>query len=210
MSKLRETDLYLPVKTHLEALGYVVKAEVRDADVVAIRGDETPVIVELKTGFTLALLQQGVARQAITDQVYLAVPRWKGKAAWRMFKGNVGLAKRLGLGVMSVDLAAGTVQVHADPAPFKPRKVKRRKDSLLKEFNAREGDPNLGGMKAGGRMTAYRQDAEKCRAYLAENGPAKGHVVAKATGVSRATTLMRDNHYGWFERAEKGVYRAVP
>ncbi|GAA3864027.1 DUF2161 domain-containing phosphodiesterase [Celeribacter arenosi] len=210
MSKPRETDLYLPVKTHLEGLGYVVKAEVRDADVVAIRGDETPVIVELKTGFTLALLQQGVARQAITDQVYLAVPRWKGKAAWRMFKGNVGLAKRLGLGVMSVDLTAGTVQVHADPAPFKPRKVKRRKDSLLKEFNAREGDPNLGGMKAGGRMTAYRQDAEKCRNYLAENGPTKGHVVAKATGVSRATTLMRDNHYGWFEKAEKGVYRAAP
>jgi hypothetical protein len=27
-----------------------------------------------------------------------------------------------------------------------------------------------------------------------------------ATGVARATTIMRDNHYGWFRKVETGVY----
>nr|WP_321511032.1 DUF2161 family putative PD-(D/E)XK-type phosphodiesterase [uncultured Celeribacter sp.] len=203
--KCRETDLYPPVKAHFEAQGYAVKAEVRDADVVAVRDGET-VIIELKNGFTLQLLQQGVARQALTDQVYLAVPRWKGKAGWRMFKGNIGLCKRLGLGVISVNLDDASVQVHHDPRPFVPRKNKAKTDKLLREFHRREGDPNLGGSKAGGRVTAYRQDAEKCRAYLLEHGPSKGAEVAKATGVKHATRMMRDNHYGWFEKVGVGVY----
>ncbi|SFK01987.1 DUF2161 domain-containing phosphodiesterase [Celeribacter neptunius] len=217
MTKLRETDLYPPVKAHFEALGYQVKAEVRDADVVAVKDGEPPVIVELKTGFTLQLLQQGVARQAMSDHVYLAVPRWKGKAGWRMFKGNLGLCKRLGLGVISVHVAGGTakgpakgtVQVHHDPRPFVPRKSKAKTEKLLAEFHKRDGDPNLGGTPAGGRVTAYRQDAEKCRAYLMEHGPSKGAEVAKATGVKHATRMMRDNHYGWFEKVETGVYGAM-
>ena len=208
-SKCKETDLYLPVKTHLETMGYQVKAEVRDADVVAVREDEL-LIVELKTGFTLHLLQQAVARQSMTDQVYVAVPKWQGKAAWRMFKGNIGLCKRLGLGVMSVDIEDGKVQVHHEPRPFVPRKNKQKTVRLRSEFDRREGDPNLGGMKAGGRVTAYRQGAEKCRDFLIANGPSKGRDVAAATGVANATTLMRDNHYGWFERVATGVYAVKP
>jgi len=204
-NKIKETDLYPPVKAHFEALGYEVKAEVKDADVVAIKGDEL-MVIELKTGFTLQLLQQAIARQALTDHVYVAVPRWKGKAAWKMFKGNIGLCKRLGLGVISVNLAEREVQVHHEPRAFVPRKSKIKTAKLMGEFEKREGDPNLGGMKAGGRVTAYRQDAEKCRAYLAEHGPCKGADVAKATGVAKATTLMRNNHYGWFEAHGAGVY----
>lgn len=204
-SKPRETDIYPPVKAHFESLGYEVKAEVRDADVVAIKG-EALVIIELKIGFTLQLLQQATARQALSDEVYVAVPRWKGKAAWRMFKGNIGLCKRLGLGVISVNIAEGSAQVHHEPRPFQPRKSRVKTSKLRQEFERREGDPNMGGMKAGGRVTAYRQDAEKCRDYLRENGPTKGAEVAMATGVKRATTLMRDNHYGWFARLGGGVY----
>jgi len=120
MHDARETLLYAPVKAWLEALGYDVKSEVGPADVVGLRADAEPVVVELKTGFSLTLLQQAVARQAVTEQVYVAVPRWKGKAGWRAFKGNIGLCKRLGLGVLSVTLDEGTVQVHCDPAPFQP------------------------------------------------------------------------------------------
>ncbi|MDQ2090198.1 DUF2161 domain-containing phosphodiesterase [Marimonas arenosa] len=205
--RLSETDLYAPVKAYLEARGYVVKGEVGAADVVARRGDEEPLIVELKTGFSLTLLQQAVARQAVSDTVYVAVPRWTGKVGWRSFKGNVGLCKRLGVGVLSVRLKDGLVQTHCDPVPFRPRKSKPRKAALLKEFTAREGDPNPGGMARETIVTAYRQGAVKCARYLAENGPSKGAVVARATGVVRATTVMRDNHYGWFEKVETGIYR---
>ena len=205
MTKPSETDLYPPVKAFFEALGYEVKAEIGAADVMALRGDEPPVIVELKLGFSLTLLQQGIARQKVTDQVYLAVPRWKGRAGYKAFKGNLGLCKRLGLGVISIS-AAGEVQVHHDPAPFQPRKVKRRQTTLMAEFERREGDPNKGGATRAGLVTSYRQEALRCAAYLAEHGPTKGAVVAKATDVPRATRVMADNHYGWFERVEKGIY----
>jgi len=165
-----------------------------------------PLIVELKTGFSLTLLQQAVARQAVSDLVYVAVPRWAGKSGWRTFKGNVGLCKRLGVGVMSVRLKDGHVQVHCDPVPFQPRKSKARRAALLKEFAAREGDPNAGGMARETIVTAYRQGALRMAAYLEANGPARGAVVAKETGVVRATVMMRDNHYGWFEKVSLGVY----
>ena len=135
---MKETDLYLPVKAWLEGQGFEVKAEVGAVDVMACRAGEDPVIVELKVGFSLTLLQQAVARQRVSDSVYVCVPRWKGKSGWRTFKGNVGLCKRLGVGVLSVRLEDGHVQVHADPAEFKPRKSKPRKGALLKEFERRE------------------------------------------------------------------------
>ncbi len=203
---MQETEIYAPVKAWLETLGYEVKAEIGAADVVAVREGCVPLIVELKVGFSLTLLHQAVSRQTITDDVYIAVPRWKGRAGWKVFKKNTGLCKRLGLGVLSVDLNVGIVQVHADPAPFKPRKVKARKAALLSEFSRRVGDPNVGGTR-GKLVTAYLQESENMAAYLAENGPTKGAIVAKATGVSRATRMMANNHYGWFERAEKGIYR---
>ena len=209
MKKPSETDLYAPVKGWLEGLGFEVKSEVSAVDVVAIKDGIPPVVVEMKLGFSLTLLHQGVARQAITDNVYVAVPRWKGKAGWRTFKRNVGLCKRLALGVISVRLEDGFVQVHADPKPFQPRKSKHRQARLLSEFNRREGDPNEGGTN-GRVVTAYRQDAEKCAAFLSQNGASKGSIVRDATGVANATTLMRTNHYGWFCALGKGIYDLDP
>ena len=75
MTRHRETDLYPPVKSFLEDQGYVVKSEVGAADVVALRGGEAPVIVELKLGFSLALFHQCIARLKVKDDVYLAVAR---------------------------------------------------------------------------------------------------------------------------------------
>lgn len=208
MARIRETDLYAPVKAHLEAAGYEVKAEVGPADVVGVMGEEI-VVVELKAGFSLKLLQQAVARQKITDTVYVAVPRWQGRPGWQAFRGNLELCRRLCVGVLTVRLADGIVEVHADPKPFRPRKARARRARLLGEFARRTGDPNTGG--SGGRvMTAYRQDAETLAAYLGTHGACKGAAVAKATGVARATEMMRTNHYGWFERVAVGIYGLTP
>ncbi|MEM1246932.1 MAG: DUF2161 family putative PD-(D/E)XK-type phosphodiesterase [Acidobacteriota bacterium] len=211
MSRVVETDLYPPIKRFLEEQGYEVKGEVGPADVVGMREGEEPVIVELKTSFTLTLLHQAVARQAITDRVYVAVPRWKGRAAWRTFKRNLGLCRRLGLGVLTVRLDRDEVQTHCDPGPFKPRKSKVRRKALLKEHRTRRGDPNAGGTPRGGKVgggvvTAYKQHAVLCARYLESEGPSRGRDVAKATGVETATRIMAANHYGWFVRVERGVY----
>lgn len=202
---MQETDLYPPIKAFLESLGYEVKAEIGAADVVARRADAPPLIVELKTGFSLALFHQGIARLALAEDVYLAVPRKSGRPFAKAVAANVKLARRLGLGLMTVRLETGLVEVHCDPGPYAPRRNARRAAALMEEFARRRGDPNLGGMR-GARMTAYRQDALACAVHLAGSGPARGAEVRAATGVARATTLMRDNHYGWFERLDRGLY----
>ncbi len=210
MSAARETDLYLPVKAFLEAQGYVVKAEVGAADVVAVRGGEPPVIVELKLGFSLTLVHQCVARLAVSDDVYMAVARGQGKRFARTLKEMTTLARRLGLGLMTVRISDGLVEVHCDPGPFAPRKSKKREGRLLREFARRQGDPNDGGQTRVGLVTAYRQDAVKLALYLYEAGACKGADVARETGVARATTMMRDDHYGWFEKVDKGIYGLTP
>jgi hypothetical protein len=206
MSKVRETDLYLPVKALLRAQGYEVKGEIAGADVVAVRGDDPPVIVELKTGFSLSLVHQGIARLTVTDAVYLAVPRKTGKVAARFLKDNAALCRRLGLGLMTVRLPDGLVEVHCDPGAATPRKSPKRKARLLREFARRQGDPNDGGATRHGIVTAYRQDALRCATYLAEYGPSRGAAVKADTGVAAATRIMADDHYGWFARVARGVF----
>lgn len=210
MNTPRETDLYQPVKSFLEGQGYVVKSEVGSADVVAVRGGEAPVIVELKLGFSLTLVHQCVSRLSMTDDVYMAVATGKGKPFAKSLKNMSKLCRRLGLGLITVRLKDGLVQVHCDPVPYTPRKSKKREGQLLAEFARRVGDPNDGGQTRVGLITAYRQDALKVALYLFEVGASKGADVAKATGIDRATTMMRNDHYGWFEKVEKGVYGLTP
>ncbi|MEP3688720.1 MAG: DUF2161 family putative PD-(D/E)XK-type phosphodiesterase [Sulfitobacter dubius] len=210
MSSPRETDLYPPIKAFLEDQGYVVKSEVGAADVVAMRGAEPPVVVELKLGFSLALFHQCLARLKVSDDVYLAVARQPGKRFAKAVKDNVTLARRLGLGLITVRLSDGLVEVHCDPGPYAPRKNAKRAAMLLREFARRQGDPNDGGQTRAGLVTAYRQDALKLAIFLFEAGASKGADVARATGVSAATRMMRDDHYGWFEKVDKGIYGLTP
>ena len=206
----KETDLYGPIKQVFEAQGYEVKGEIGAADLVGVRGDEDPVIVELKTGFSLSLFHQAIERQAISDHVYVAVPLGKGKPFHKALSRNIALCRRLGIGLITVREKDQLVQLHLDPGPYKPRQSKTRKTRLLKEFAKRVGDPNLGGATRQGLMTAYRQDALKCLKILHEQGPSKGSVIAQATGVETATRLMADDHYGWFERVSVGIYQVTP
>jgi hypothetical protein len=70
-----ETSLYGPVKRYLETLGFTAKGEVCGCDLVALRGDEPPVVVigELKLTFSLDLVLQAVDRTAACDEIWLAV-----------------------------------------------------------------------------------------------------------------------------------------
>jgi len=142
--------------------------------------------------------------------VYMAVARGTGKRFHKSVKDMTRLCRRLGLGLMTVRLSDGLVQVHCDPGPYAPRKNTRKQGQLLREFAGRVGDPNDGGQTRVGLITAYRQDALKMAVYLFEAGASKGADVARETGVTRATTMMRDDHYGWFEKVEKGVYGLTP
>ena len=209
---MREDALYSPVKAFLEAQGYAVKGEVNGCDLVAIRDREPPVIVELKTGFSLPLVFQGIARQGLSDTVYLAIPPFSVRTARRQHA--LALCRRLGLGLLTVRLKPTPfVEALLDPAPYRPRKRKPAIGRLLREFQHRVGDPNEGGSNRRKIMTAYRQDALRCAAHLRRNGAAKAAIVARDTGVAKAGAMMRADHYGWFERpadTPRGVYGLTP
>src|SRR4051794_41808203 len=81
-----ETALYLPVKRFLERLGFTVKGEVGGCDLVALSGDDPPLVVigELKLSFNLELLLQAVDRAGACDEVWLAAEksaRGQGRAS---------------------------------------------------------------------------------------------------------------------------------
>ncbi|MEM6615634.1 MAG: DUF2161 family putative PD-(D/E)XK-type phosphodiesterase [Pseudomonadota bacterium] len=210
MTRAAETELYEPVKRFLERQGYSVKGEVGEADIVAVRGDEDPVIVELKTGFSLALFHQAIDRLNVSDTVYVAVPRGEGRAFQKSLKANHKLCRRLGLGLLVVRLKDGFVEPIIDPGPYAPRKSNAKSMRLLKEFEKRVGDPMEGGSTRKPMMTAYRQDALRCLHILNQNGPTKAAEVAALTNVPLARRLMADNHYGWFDRVDRGVYSPSP
>ena len=46
--RMSEVELYGPIKGFLEAQGYAVKGEIGPCDIVAVRGDEGPVVVPLE------------------------------------------------------------------------------------------------------------------------------------------------------------------
>ena len=198
---MKETELYLPIKRLLEAQGFEVKSEVKSCDVMALRGSEAPVIVELKNGLTLQLIYQAIDRLSITDLVYIAIAKPKRSVPLEAQK----LCKRLGLGLLVV-AKSGSVDVLAEPVPYTPRLNKNRKAALLKEFHKRQGDPNIGGSTKTKLMTAYKQDALRCLRHLHENGPTKISDLVKATKVDRSATILRADYYGWFVKQQRGVY----
>src|SRR5579864_9359731 len=198
-----ESDLYAPVKALLEGQGYLVKGEVRGCDVVGVRGDEPPVVVELKRAFGLGLVLQGVNRLALSDRVYLAVGQWP-----KRMRDIRKLCRRLGLGLIVV--AHERADIVLDPLSYRPRKNTRKVGRLLGEHARRVGDPNRGGSSTRvPMMTAYRQEALRC-AELLKSGAMKLAEMRAAADVPNASKILQSDYYGWFERLERGVYTLTP
>ncbi len=209
---MKETDLYPGVKQFLIGQGYVVKAEIEACDIVARRGDEEPVIVELKCTLSLAVLLQAIQRLSISTKVYVAVPhdcaplRNQPKQILKLFR-------MLGLGLLAVHPQSHPMITEAllDPGPYRPRKSKPNKERLLREFAQRVGDPNLGGSnRRGGIMTAYRQKALRISQYLGQHGPTKAAHIAAQIGEPKTLDILYRNVYGWFDRLSRGIYGLSP
>jgi hypothetical protein len=201
-----EAALYGPVKIFLEAQGYQVKGEVRGCDLVARRGDEPPVIVELKLRFNLALVLQGIDRLALSEQVYVAVPRLprRNRGIAPEAPAIRKLCRRIGLGLIVV--GRDSVTVVDEPVPYRPRQSREQTLRLIAEFDRRTGDPNVGGQTRTPIVTAYRQDALRAARTLAAHGPMRLAELRAATGVGDAASIMQRNVYGWFARIARGTY----
>ena len=209
---MKESDLYRPLKLFLESQGYQVKGEVQDCDVVAVRGEEPPVVVELKRSLNLDLVLQGVERLALTSSVYIGVPN-RCAVLKKKRKHLIKLLKMLGLGLVMIDPDPkyGSVAVLLDPGEYRPRQSKHRRERLLGEFVQRVGDPNLGGSAMRrGIMTAYRQQALAIARFLQQHGPTKAATIAQTLEEPKTRDILYRNVYGWFDRESYGVYALSP
>jgi hypothetical protein len=202
-----ETTLYAPVKRHLQRLGFEVKGEVCGCDLVGLKGDDPPLVIvgELKLGFNLDLVLQGIDRSAACDEVWLAV-RLSGRRGRERDPRVRKLCRLLGFGLLGV-LACGRVEVLVEPLPWRPRRDPRRRSRLVDEHRRRRGDPAAGGTCGVPIMTAYRQQALACAASLAAGPRRTGEL---RTAVPEAPRILLRNVYGWFFRVGRGVYGLTP
>jgi hypothetical protein len=199
-----ETTLYLPVKRFLETLGFTVKGEIGGCDLVALSGDDPPVVVvgELKLSFNLELILQAVDRAGACDEVWLAAKmsiQGKGRESDARYR---NLCRRLGFGMLGVT-GRGDVEVLVKPPTTAPRRDPRKRSRLVAEHQRRIGDPAMGGSTRAPIMTAYRQQALACACSLSE-GPQRVKDLRKR--VPNAGKILLHNVYGWFDRTERGVY----
>jgi len=203
---MKESDLYLPLKQYLVSQNYEVKGEVCDCDVVAIRNDEPPVIIELKLSLNIDVLLQSVDRLALSSVIYIGIPH-DCKSFKKKKKLAIRLLKMLGFGLILINPNSNKVEILLDPCEYKPRKVKQKKERLLGEFQSRVGDPNLGGMASKkGVITSYRQKALQIALYLQKHGETKASIISKELDEPKVRDIMYKNFYAWFERVSTGVY----
>lgn len=199
-----EADLYAPVRDHFIALGFDVKGEVRNCDVVAVK-DDILVSVELKKTFGLKLVYQGLDKQASSDLVYLAIPAVlkKGRGKRSPVEDMKRLCRRTGLGLLEV--YGQTVQVLCEAEPTHARSTSARRKRILKEFRARSGDHNIGGTTGVKRVTAFIENSVLLALLAREDGsvtPAKG----REAGVETSSAILSRNHLGWFSKLARGEY----
>ncbi|MDB5054667.1 MAG: hypothetical protein JWM44_2717 [Bacilli bacterium] len=210
-----ETELYPPIKLFLEKQGYEVRAEVKHCDLVAIRGDEPPVIVELKKTFNLPLLIQGIDRLQNSDHVYLATEqKIKGNAPYNLHWSELQrLCRMLGLGLLTVRFYKSKkpfVEVHCEPSTYVPRKNAKRSLAIITEFKERSGDYNVGGSSKRKLVTVYREKALLCASFLKQHGLLSTQQLREMTGNAKVTSLLQQNYYLWFKRVKRGCYELTP
>ena len=199
---LRETALYAPVKAFLERLGYRAKGEVGGCDLVALNGDDPPLVViaELKTAFTLELVLQAVDRARAGDEIWLAARLApKGRHGDRRFR---DLCRRLGFGMLGVRDDGG-VELILSPDAVVPRRDPKRRSRLVAEHNRRRGDPHPGGGSRAPIMTAYRQRTLSL-AHAMADGPKRPRDLRPLA--PDAGPILLSNVYGWFAPVSRGVY----
>lgn len=203
MDKIKESDLYQPIKDYLDSLGYDTKGEVKDCDIAATRDNEL-IVVELKKGFTIELLYQAIERQKIADSVYVAIPLPKRGYKNPHYKDMVMLCKRLGIGLLLVGFTTNgkaQIDIAANPEPTKPiRRNNKKRMAVISEHKGRTGSINTGGVNRRKIITVYKEQSLSIAKILAENGELSAREVRKLCGYEKTSSILRMNYYKLFEK----------
>lgn len=204
---MKETDLFIPVRTLLMSMGYDVQGEIGAADVFA-KHESSLIIVELKLQVTLKLIYQAIERQKITPYVYIAIPN---TIYINHLKNNPQfheLMKLLKLGLIIVKQKDATIIIEPNASyAIKPKAQKRR--LMEKEFDNRDQHLTLGGTKEK-RMTHYREQVIEVAKALYSLHEASAKTLKAYTQIEKTTDILNDNYDGLFIKKEKGLYVLSP
>ncbi len=207
MDKIKESDLYEPVRDYLDSLGYDTKGEVLSCDIAAVKGDEL-IVVELKKGFTMELIYQALRRQRTADSVYVAVPLPKRGYKDAHYNDMVNLCKRLELGLILIGFTTGgkpQIDVAVNPTPAAPvRRDKKKRMAILTEHSGRTGSVNTGGVTRRKIITVYKEQALYVAKILSENGELSARQVRELGGGDKTSSILRMNYYKWFMKTGSG------
>jgi len=205
--KIKETELYEPIKKLLESHNLTVKGEVKNCDIAALLDDELW-IVEMKLSLSMTLLCQAVRRLSLSPYVFVAVPRPK-RSNNKNFKTAQAILKNLGLGLITVALDSPTkfaeIIFYPQADSIKTRKNPKKSAALRKEIEGRTGD-TPGGSTRRTIMTAYRERCIKIACFLAQHEVLSPKQLKQMGCEEDAGNILRSNNYGWFSKISLGKY----
>ncbi len=203
---MKESELYAPLKGKFEELGYSVRGEVKNCDLVAEK-DGRFVAVEMKTSFNLKLVYQALERRKLAEEVYVCIPRPKTGARSRSWRNMKELLKELKIGLITIAMDSPLKMVEVVIESGERERKGKKAEGLKKEFEGRNLDLNTGGVNKTKLITAYREKSIK----MASLAAIKNEVSLKEARLlgcdESEIKAFGSNHYGWFERIRKGVYK---
>lgn len=204
---MQEFELYKPIKDMLEEKGFVVKGEVNNIDVFAMKS-EYSIAVELKVGISLKLLYQAIERQKICDKVYIGLPYVAISSNKSNFKSFSNLLKRLDIGLIIVKNNHAEVVIETFGFDFmKSRQMnQRKKEKTIKEFQLRENQVNQGGIK-GKKITRYKELVIEVADALSKLSEASPKQLKDYTKIDQVNQILEKNYYQWFVRIRHGIYQ---
>ncbi len=212
-SFMLEKEMYPYVKEFFVSRGFEVRAEVLACDVVALK-DDIMIATEMKTAMGIKLLSQAAQRQKSFDLVYIAIPKptFKRRVS-KAYKELIHLVKRLELGLLYVDTnGEGVCTEEFPPAPFArekskaSRRARKTRTDSMEEFLSRSEDYNIGGSVREERVTAYRENALLIALYFIRDGAMSAKTLKRMGCGEKTYSIVHDNHYGWFQKVDRGVY----
>lgn len=210
--KIKESMLYNPVKEYFQFMGYEVKGEVKQCDVMAVKEDVI-IIIEMKTTLNLEVILQASIRQRMTDFVYIAVPKKRKTMSTKRWKNICYLLRRLEIGLLVINFkeSLNFVQEIFPPQPFSKsmsQKLSQKKRmAVINEFRERHGDYNLGGVSQTKIITAYKEMAIHIAVILREHKSLSiKQLRTMGTDSKKTATILQKNYYNWFKRIDRGVY----
>lgn len=208
INKISETDLFNPIKNYFLKNGYKVQAEVKNCDIVCLKDNEL-IVVEIKKSFNLKVLYQAIDRKNFSNNVYIAI-QYPKNILKKEIKYMIEILKNMGIGLIFVYLNnfSNQVEIVLTPTYKNISKNSKKRKNILKEFESRNLQTNLGGSsyKKEKILTAYKEKVIYIACVLNILKKASPKQIREITKIENTSSILRLNYSNYFCKLERGVY----